>query len=326
MEVFGGMRKRERTIQLRIDDDFDMMGMQFNVRQYSVRDRIFVDGVKNGLTGFAGQIDRVRGTETNSSFAAKAAWSPQLGPEEFYRDYSNRLFGEKAASEMYRAFTALEDNQEYLGYNRYGYLYTMMNCCTSLPQVYVGHQYFLQPNAFDGPSSPEWKALITTAPDVIARFEGSIGYLNQALEAMRTALPNVAPQGDYELRYMMNRTQSYGDYIYALVTVRKAFLAFDKAFQDRNQVSHEEFVGKLTQALDGFSEANRQVQAATREYAQFMDNPADLGVLYHLNARAVLGLDLVFETMQNIVNYHTGKPYLQHVPWERLYSPDLHTT
>lgn len=93
MEVFGGMGKRERTIQLRIDDDFDMMGMQFNVRQYSVRDRIFVDGVKNGLTGFAGQIDRVRGTETNSSFAAKAAWSPLLGPEEFYREYSNHVFG-----------------------------------------------------------------------------------------------------------------------------------------------------------------------------------------------------------------------------------------
>jgi hypothetical protein len=326
MEDFGGMGRRERTLEPRVDDDFDMMGMQFNVKQYSVKDRIFVDGLKNGLAGFAGQINRIRGTETNSSYLTKAAWSPQLGPEDFYKDYSNRIFGAKAAPGMYRAFMTLEENQEYTGYNRYGYYYTMMNCCTSLPEVYVAHRYFLQPNAFDGPTTPEWKSFVTSAPDVIARFEGSIGYLNKALDAMRAALPDVAPQGQYELRYMINRTQSYRDYIESLVMVRKSYMAFDKAFRDRRQVSHEQFVADLTKALDELSEANRQVQAATREYSEMMDNPSDLGVLYHLNARAVLGLDLIYQTMQNIVNYHTGKPYLQHVPWERLFSPDLHTS
>jgi hypothetical protein len=68
------------------------------------------------------------------------------------------------------------------------------------------------------------------------------------------------------------------------------------------------------------------VQAATQEYSEMMDNPSDLGVLYHLNARAVLGFDLIYQTMRNIVNFQTGKPYLQHVPWERLFSPDLHTS
>jgi hypothetical protein len=91
-------------------------------------------------------------------------------------------------------------------------------------------------------------------------------------------------------------------------------------------VSHEQFVAELTKAVEGFSQAHRQVQAATREYTEFMDNPSDLGVLYHLNARAVLGFELVLQTMQNILNYHTGKPYLQHVPWERLFSPDLHAS
>ena len=104
--------------------------------------------------------------------------------------------------------------------------------------------------------------------------------------------------------------------------MRKSFVAFDKAFRDRASVPHEQFVAELNGALDGFSAANQQVQAATREYTEFMDNPSDLGVLYQLNARAVLGFDLVYQTMRNIVNYHLGKPYLGHVPWERLYSPD----
>ncbi len=326
MEIFGNMGERERTIEPRVDDDFDMLGMQFSVRQYSVKDKIFTEGLKHGLVGFAGQIDRVRGTETNSSYLTEAAWSPQLGPEEFYKDYSVRLFGPRAAPAMYRAYMALEDNQEYVAYNSYWYLYTMMNCCTSLPEVHMAHRLFEQPDMFDGPSIPDWKGFITQLPDTIVRFEGSIRYLNKALDAMRAALPDVAPQGDYELRYMINRTQSYRDYIAALVTMRRAYLTFDKAFQDRSKLSHEQFVAELTKAVEGFSEANRQVQAATREYTEFMDNPSDLGVLYHLNARAVLGFDLVLQTMQNILNYHTGKPYLLHVPWERLFSPDLHAS
>jgi len=110
------------------------------------------------------------------------------------------------------------------------------------------------------------------------------------------------------------------------VTLRKSFQSFDQAIQRQHSESHEQFVADLTKALDGFSQASQRVQAATREYSEMMDNPSDLGVLYHLNARAVLGFDLIFQTMQNIVNYHTGKPYLQHIPWERLFSPDFHAS
>jgi len=326
MQIFGDMGERERTIEPRVDDDFEMMGMQFSVRQYSVNDKIFADGLKYGLAGFAGQIDRIRGTETNSSFLAKAAWAPQLGPEDFYKGYSSRLFGDKAAPAMYRAFMALEDNQEYVAYNSYWYLYTMMNCCTSLPEVHMGHRFFTQPDAFDGPTISDWKGFITELPDTIGRFQGSIGYLNKALEEMRAALPNVAPRGDYELRYTINRTESYRDYIAALVTMRKAYLILDKAFKDRGKLSHQQFVAELNKALDGFSVSSRQVQAATRKYAEFMDHPSDLGVLYQLNARAILGFDLVCQAAQNIVNYHSGKPYLRHVPWERLFSPDLNAS
>jgi len=326
MEIFANMGDRERTIEPRVDDDFEMMGMQFSVRQYSATDKIFSEGLKKGLTGFAGQIDRVRGTETNSLFLTRAAWSPHLGPEEFYKNYSEQVFGPQAAPAMYRAFMDLEDNQQYVGYNLYWYLYTMMNCCTSLPEVHMAHRFFTQPDAFDGPTIPDWKGFITELPDTIVRFQGSIGYLNKALDAMRAAQPDVAPQGEYELRYMINRTESYRDYIAALVTMRKAYGVFDKAFKDRSRVSREEFVAELSTAVHQFNEASRQVQAATREYAEFMDSPSDLGVLYHLNARAVLGFDLVCQTMQNILNYHTGKPYLKHVPWERLFSPDFNAT
>jgi len=322
VSYFGGMGERERTLEPRVDDDINMMGMQFSVRQYSEKDRIFSGGVKYGLTGFAGQFNRVRGMEANARYLAEAAWSPQLTTEDFYKGYAAHFFGEQAAADMFRAFMALEDNEAWLGYYNYGY--STMNCCGELEEVGRAYEYSRQDNPFDGPTGPAWQAFIAKSPDVINRFEGSINFLNKALEGMRAARPKVAPQGKSELNYMVNRTESYRDYIQSLITIRKAYLEFDRAFKNKLQVANEQFVAGLDKSLAEFDLANRQVQGATKHYAEIIDHPSDLGVLYHLNARAVLGFDLSRQWMQNIVNFQKGKAYLEHVPFERLFSPDLH--
>lgn len=79
-----------------------------NVWVYTDKDRIFTDGVKNGLTGVVPWMAQPRGMEANSSFLAEADWGPQLTRQEFYKDYSVRLFGSGAAPEMYKAFMTLE--------------------------------------------------------------------------------------------------------------------------------------------------------------------------------------------------------------------------
>ena len=50
---------------------------------------------------------------------------------------------------MYRAFMALEDDEEHLGYYNYGY--STMNCCGPLPEVDQAYKYSKQPNPFGGP-------------------------------------------------------------------------------------------------------------------------------------------------------------------------------
>ena len=156
---------------------------------------------------------------------------------------------------------------------------------------------------------------------MIERYEGSVRLLNEALESMHAALPKVAPRGQYELRYMINRTKSYRDYMQALITIRKAYLLFDNSFADKGTLSHREFIDRLEKSLSEFRVAEDQVKAATQEYAEIIDHPSDLGVLYHLNARAVLGFALAEQWIQNVVNFQEGKGYLQHVAFERLFSP-----
>jgi hypothetical protein len=324
MEYFGGMGARERTIQPRVDDDFDMLGMQFSARQYALTDRIFRDGVKHGLSGFAGQVERPRGTEFNSNFLAEAAWEPQLSPEAFYREYSVRMFGEGAAAKMQRAFSILEDHQIHLGYYSYGTpTYGTLPCCTGLTEVNRAHRYSQRKNPFAGPTSDSWSEFVVRSSGVIRRYEASIALLNRALDEMRAASAKVAPRGTYELGYLINRTEAYRDFMKALITSRRAYLSFDEAFDQKKLLSQKEFVARLDESMRLFQAASDQVREATEKYAEMIDHTSDLVVLYHLNARAVLGFDLVQKWMQNVVNYHKGKSYLNPVPFERLYSPGV---
>ena len=77
---------------------------------------------------------------------------------------------------------------------------------------------------------------------------------------------------------------------------------------------------KVTIQLPIYNEryvVERLVEAISR-----IDYPSDLETLYHLNAGTVMAFDLITQWMQKIVNYHEGKPYTQHVPFERLFPAD----
>jgi len=321
MDYFGGMGQRERIIQPRVDDDFDMLGMQFSVRQYAEKDRIFVDGLKHGLSGFAGQVERVRGTEFNSSFLARAAWAPGLTPEQFYRDSAERMFGKAAAPEMFEALMKLEENQAYLDYYEYEGGYGVLGCCSAVREVNAAYQYARQQNPYAGPVVGPWKRFVASSTDILAHREGAIRLLNEALAHLRAASGQVAPPGQSELRYLVNRTEVFRDCLAAMNTVRRALLGFDEAFRLRDKLGDEAFVAQLEAGLRLFQEGREQLTQATRKYSEIMDHVSDLAVLYHLNARVVLGTDLAGRFLEDVVNYHRGKPYLQKVPFERLFEP-----
>jgi hypothetical protein len=323
MSYFGGMGQRERTMTPYLDDDCDMLGMQFNVGVYTQKDRIFTDGVKYGLTGVAPWMGQPRGTEANSSFLAEAAWHPQLTLEEFYKEYSARLFGAKAAPDMYQAYLTLEENQAYLareapGFGR-GPSPTTMTCCGALPEVSLVYKYSLQENPYDGPRDAGWTEFIIDSPQVNGIFEGSICLLDKALRSMGVAESKVEPRGKHELAYLINRTKAYRDDMRAEITEREALLSFDQAFRTRNAVPNEQFVADLEASLKLFEAAHQQAQIATTEYAEIIDYPSDLETLYNLNVGTLMGFDLIRQWMQKIVNFNEGKPYTEHVPFERLF-------
>jgi hypothetical protein len=56
-----------------------------------------------------------------------------------------------------------------------------------------------------------------------------------------------------------------------------------------------------------------------------VDETSDLGVLYQMNSRALLGFDLARQWMRNVVAFQEGKPYVQTVRFGRLYKEEVTT-
>jgi hypothetical protein len=314
MQLFGGMGERERTIVPRLDNDGGMFGMQFNVGLY-YQDRILAGSVENGVAGFAGQLNRPRGTEQNYRYLAEGAYNPQLTPQEFYAGYARRLFGEAAAPEMVKAFAVLEANEEYLGWSQGG----SFGCCGPIGEVSMAHRLYLQQNPFDGPK--DWDRFTKGSRELIPQLAKAAENLQQALNIMQAAQPKVAPHGQEELHYLVNKTESYRLLLLTLVTARQAYVQFADAFSayKAGTIDRAELVRRLDASMSLFHDARLRGRQTTEKFAEVIDHPSDMGVLYRAILFLVTGLELVEQTMQDIVNYHHGKTYTQPVAWDKIY-------
>ncbi|MEW5979323.1 MAG: hypothetical protein AB1898_26310 [Acidobacteriota bacterium] len=313
MQYFGGMGERERTIVPRIDDDSDMFGMQFNQTLY-YKDRVLEGSLEYGVSGFAGQTNRIRGTEQNTRYLAEGAWKPSLTPEEFYAGYARRIFGEAAQQEMQAAFRILEQNEEYLGWTGKG----NFGCCGVIPEVAMANRIYRQPNPFDGPT--DWEPFVQQSQQRIEYFTRGAELLRKALRHLDAASPKVSDGAREELNYLRSKTESYALLLDTLVKARKGYLGLEEAFRlYRANAERADLVRRLDASLAMFVEARETGRLTTETFALVIDHPSDLGVLYRANLFLVTGLELVEQTIRNIVNYHHGRDYTQLVAWDKIY-------
>jgi hypothetical protein len=78
-------------------------------------------------------------------------------------------------------------------------------------------------------------------------------------------------------------------------------------------------VAELEGSMKLFEAARKQAEIATTDFAEIIDYPSDLETLYNLNVGTLEGFDLIRRWMQKIVNFNAGRPYAEHVPFERLF-------
>ncbi len=316
MGDYGNMGDRERTLITRSDCDSHMLGMQFNVNMY-YKDRTFEGALENGVAGHITQVNRARGMEQNEKFMAEGAWKPHLTPDRFYQDYVRRIFGDSAAPEMLKAYQTLEANEEYLGWTGKD----NFPCCGVPYEISIIQSYSEQGNPYDGPTLTGWAAFLDHARDNSVYYTHSAGLLRQALAHLELAEKQVAPGSQSELAYVENKTEAYAMHLDAMVQLEKAYLEFDAAFRAKAAGKPDEFMQRLDHSLEMFREAHRMSVAMATKFSEVIDDPSDLGVLYRINVYMIDGTDIIQQFMQNIDNFHHGRPYLNPVPLEKIFNP-----
>jgi DNA-binding protein H-NS len=281
------------------------------------KDRTFEGALENGVAGHTTQVNRARGMEHNDKFMAEGAWKPHLKPSEFYQDYVRRIFGEAAAPEALKAYQILEQNEEYLSWTGRG----NFPCCGVPYDIGIIQSYSEQGNPYDGPTFAGWAGFLDHARDDSQYYTRSAELLRQALAHFEQAEKQVAPGSQSELAYLKNKTQAYAMHLDAMVQLEKAYLEFDAAFRARGAGNSAEFMQRLDHSLEMFREARRMSTSMATKFAEVIDDPSDLGVLYRINVYMIDGTDIVEQFMQNIDNFHHGKPYLKPVPLEKIFAP-----
>lgn len=321
MQLYGGMGDRSRIFMHVVDDDTGMIGMQFHVRLY-YRDRMLEGSLENGVQGLAPIGDRFRGEEHLAKYLAEGAWNPHITPDQFYHDYARRIFGERAEGAMFRAFMTLEDMEGYKGYHHQKpERITLMACCSPPDELKIAKQYAEQPDPYDGPVFESWKPFIKLLPTKIDLLSAEVALERQALSYMKMAEATAAPGSLDEIHYLENKTEAYAQMMEAFIQLDQAYVMFDTTFQIDPMTQRQELVARLDETLRQFQKAKLTARSSAETWSKIVDNVSDLGVLWRLNTYVVTGTDLISQFVQNIDDYHHGRPYLDEVAWDKIFSP-----
>lgn len=316
MELFAGMRGRENTIINRIDDDSNMLGMQFNIHLYD-KDQVLISSEKYGVSGFASQAYRDPETDWDIKYMSEGGYNAHLSPQQFYQDYATRIFGQAAAPRMMKAFDTLEKNEEFMGWRGRG----NFACCGAPRELQIAYQVWKQPDYYDGPTVADWREFISWAHNQTMYYNQSIRLLGSALADLQAAQADATPQSKERLTYMINRTQAYILHLQTLIAWEQAYIDLDAAFAEKPRVTNEAFVRNLDASLARFKEAQQKALATANRWSERIDYPAsDLGVLYRINTFMVTGTELARDLVQNIDNYYHGSDYLKPVDFGKVFT------
>ena len=299
---FTNMGDRDRYINCRIDDDASMFGLPFYLRQFQ-HDGLFKEAREAGVSGYAGQIFRSRGTEHHSRYLAHGAWEPDLTPEAFYERYSRDIFGDAAAGAMQKAFSLLEEMDEQTGWNGVGN-FSFSGGCRELNRI--APILLDQENPFDGP--PDAQSIVDEVKDREGQFTAANEILRQALAVLEGAQTLVSPKGAYELEYLISKTKAYIAHLEMVILIDQGLAAYCQAFIDHTK-QEPALGGALRVAESHLVAAAEKARETTRQVAELIDDPTDLGILFLANVWDVGKSDELLDFVRRVVNFHHGRPY-----------------
>jgi hypothetical protein len=300
MSYFDAVHGRDRVVWPRITDDGCELNIQLNALMYD-SDKVISDGVRYGLSGVLGQLNKARGAEQSAQYIAEGAWNPAIDCQSFYRRYLDRLYGPEALNLVLSAFILLEENERTLGWRgRRGLMSTWCATCrmgAGLRSVNFRDEKLMIDRA-------ELDKAISAAAAERTFWDGRAVHCGQALELLRQARPKVPADSREELDYVIYKTENFVTVFQELAAVQEAKAAFDRALLARSDGSPGEAGKQLEQCRTALDRAGRLVRQAAEQmipYARI--DPTERHILWIFN-KAIPSHDTAQRYLADVVAVH----------------------
>jgi hypothetical protein len=299
MSYFDGIQGRDLVVWPRITDDGCELNMQLNAMMYD-DDELLSGGVRYGLTGILGQLNKARGAEQSAQYIAEGAWNPEIRCQSYYERYLRRLYGPDTLDALLKAFLLLEENEKTLGWRgRRGLFSTWATSCrmgVALRSV----DYKAEPLKLD---RQEVDKAIQAAEGERTFWNGRASFCGQALELMRQARPKVWPGSRDELDYVIYKTENFITVFELLGAAQEARAAFDRALLARSVGQADDFVKHSEQSRKALERANRLVRVAAQQMIPYAHIPTERHILWIFN-KAIPSHDAARAYLAEVIAFH----------------------
>jgi hypothetical protein len=301
MSYFDGIQGRELVVWPRITDDGCELNMQLNAMMYD-HDEVISGGVRYGLTGILGQLNKARGAEQSAQYIAEGAWDPEINASSFYERHVRRLYGPQVLDAVRNAFLLLEENERTLGWHgRRGLFSTWATSCAGgigLRRV----DYRQDPLPLD---RPEIEASIQSALETRDFWDGRAAHCRQALQLLQQARPDVWPGSRAELDYVIYKTENFITFFELLGAVQDARATFDRALLAISTGDQAETVKRLDEAQAALDQANGLAQRTAEQMVPYAHIPTERHILWIFN-KVLPSHETERAYLADVVAFHTS--------------------
>jgi hypothetical protein len=263
----------------RITDDGCELNIQLNAMMYD-HDEVIPGGVRYGVTGILGQLNKARGAEQSAQYIAEGAWNADIRCQSYYERYLRRLYGPDALQPMLRAFLLLEENEQTLGWRGRRGLMSTWSASSGMGSRTRRVAYRDENIKLD---RQELEQAIQSADGERQFWDGRAAHCGQALELLRQARPTVWPGSQEELDYVIYKTENFITVFELLSAALEASATFDRALVARSAGEAAEIGKHLDQSLAAADRANELARKAAEQMIPYAHVPTERHILWIFN-------------------------------------------
>jgi hypothetical protein len=217
---------------------------------------------------------------------------------------------------MVQAFGILEANESFLGGRGGGNMVwnqtpLEVEALRSIPAFNLPYQRSpIDPKKFQGRAE---------------KFRKSLVNLQQAGKLFEQAMNPSTPDGRRELHYLIHRNRGYIHHLETLGLMADVYAGWQDALATRD-AGVEPTRKKLSETVALAQRAEAEAARSATNFAECVEHPTDLGVLWMINKSMVIGTRVLRQHLNNILAFYNGQEYWKPVDWKLLFGTTPYPT